>query len=236
MNHINTTRIISVLCAAALLITAGCGDESHYDDSGHAELSQAEFAIVSIDEELAYPSVDVADLLAVDTDAEERILMLASFQNELTVPNPEAFESELAFDMSHIPDAPPVATQLNLDSQGPVCARVDTWKNFSHKSCNAIGGWLSGINTGSQCGADHYASTVFTCDFEDENGDEMATRKFESFTLGGRSTCKPYRAFADYAIELCGGAQNLREKHILGSCDRLGSEDGFSAVRFTCER
>jgi hypothetical protein len=228
--------VVALLSVSALIITTGCGDEAtgHYPEAP-PETGQAEFAILSADLDSHYRAVEVSDLLAVDIDSEERNSMMAAIHNDLSVTDLEELELDINLDIDAVPDAPPVASQLNLESQGPVCARTETWKEFSHKTCTSFGGRLSAIAPSNQCAEEHYAGMVFQCIFEDSHGDVIKARKFESFTLGGRSTCKPYEAFADFAASICDGAENIREKHILGSCDRFGSEEGFSAVRFTCE-
>jgi len=236
MNVSKMNTIVALLSVSALIVTTGCGEEMTDKYPGESpETGQAEFAILSADLEAHHIVVDTTDLLAVDIDSEERNLMMAAIHHDLNVTDPQDLEYDIELDFDAVPDAPPVASQLNLESQGPVCAQMDTWKEFSHKTCDSMGGKLDAISPSNQCGAEHYAGTVFQCAFEDTNGEELEPRKFESFTLGGRSTCKPYAAFADFAASICNGAQNIREKHILGSCDRFGSEEGFSAVRFTCE-
>lgn len=236
MKTSNMNTIVALLSVSALIITTGCGDEGAENHQGaSAELGQAEFAILSTDLDTHRVNVEVSDVLAVNIDTQDRQELMAAVNTDLNLPDPENLELDIESDLDAIPDAPPMASQLNLESQGPVCAKMGTWKEFSHKTCNAMGGKLSVIAPSNECGAEHYAAAVFLCTFENEHGEEVHAQKFESFTLGGRSTCKPYEAFSEFAASLCNGAENIREKHILGSCDRFGSEEGFSAVRFTCE-
>ena len=234
MTTLNHNTIASLLCATALLVTAGCGDETSIEESGAPpEVGQTEFAILSADTQLAH--INFEHVVEVDTSADQDVLMLAALNEELSISEPEDFGDRIDLTIDALPDAPPVAAQLSLENQGPVCAGVDTWKELSHKTCDMMGGWLSAVSLSNECGSEYFGTNVFQCSFDSDNSEEVTARKFQSFTLGGRSTYKPYAAFADYAAEICGGSQNLREKHILGACDRFGSEDGFSAIRFTCE-
>jgi hypothetical protein len=236
--NISSKRLWVVLVSvSALGVTTGCGDETVPEDSGTvSEVGQAEFAILRADIDSHNVDVDVSDILMVDVNVEQRNLMMAAIQNDLNLAAPDTFAEYAEINMHSIPDSPSSASQLTLESHGPVCANIETWKEFAHKTCSARDARLTAISTSIQCGEDYYNGAVFQCVLDDENGREIEVRKFETFTLGGQSTCKPYQVFADHAAELCGGAQNLSEKHILGSCDRYGSEDGFTAIRFTCER
>ena len=233
MTTLNHNTIVSLLCATALLVTAGCGDETSIEESGAPpEVGQTEFAILSADTQLAY--INTEHVVEVDTSADQDVLMLAALNEELSISEPEDFGDRIDLTIDALPDAPPVAAQLSLENQGPVCAGVDTWKELSHKTCDMMGGWLSAVSLSTNAAASTSAPTFFNV-LSTATTARKSPLEFQSFTLGGRSTCKPYAAFADYAAEICGGSQNLREKHILGACDRFGSEDGFSAIRFTCE-
>lgn len=235
MNVNQMKTIVALFSVSALLITTGCGEGEPGDTVDQAEYGSAEFAVLRADLD-----TDRINIPAEDEDAQRFDPELADRLNDVfalngEVPEEEEVDDRLDIGLQHIPDAMTSSATLNLKSQGPVCADMDTWKEFSHQSCEMQGGHLKAINPGGECGQDFYAGTTFLCVFLDTNGDEVGAKKFQSFTVGGRGTCKPYDSFVEYAADLCNGEENLREKHILGSCDLGTSEEGYSAVRYTCE-
>jgi hypothetical protein len=235
MNVNQMKTIVALLSVSALLITTGCGGEGEAGEAYEtAEYGNAEFAILRADTSQEHIRVPVDQVLAVDLAGQENpFSAVLGLYGEL--PDSHDLNEMPEVEMDNIPDAAPTASMLNLKSNGPVCADMDTWKEFSHQSCEIMGGHLKAIVPGGECGENFYAGTTFLCTFLNTNGDEIDAVKMQSFTVGGRGTCKPYSSFVEYAAHLCNGEENLREKHILGSCDLGTSEEGFSAVRYTCE-
>lgn len=234
MNVNPMNKIVALLSVSALLITTGCGDEGDHSDAvNQGEYGSAEFAILSIDHAEDRIEIPVENTDRFDAELADRLADVFGLNGE--IPEEPEESPRIEVDIDHIPDAMLSSGTLTLKSNGPVCADMDTWKEFSHQTCDAQGGHLKAISPGGECGNGFYAGTTFLCTFLDTNGEEIDAKKFQTFTVGGRGTCKPYASFLEYAAHVCDGEENLREKHILGSCDLGTSEDGYSAVRYTCE-